>query len=115
MDFGPAITAYRDAIVADYREWSAMMMKDKPAEAIDAHVAKFADGIEFKYGKKYIKVIRTDSQRSVHSFIVLGPDKKFQVGDILKSAGWAAPARNRARGNIFGKYRIRWTGAEYLK
>ena len=37
------------------------------------------------------------------------------MGDILLPAGWAAPARNHARGNILdGNYEIAWTGACYI-
>ena len=42
--------------------------------------------------------------------------EKFKKGDLLKAAGWAAPARNAARGNILkGGYVINWTGPLYLK
>ena len=43
-------------------------------------------------------------------------DKVFKKGDILKAAGWQAPARNAARGNIFDDdYHVNWTGPLYLK
>lgn len=63
-------------------------------------------------GTKYIHVIMEDNQRSSHSWIVMKPDNKFKFGDILKSAGWKAPARNFARGNILeGNFNhIRWMG-----
>ena len=42
-------------------------------------------------------------------------DKKFKKGDILKCAGYSAPARNAARGNVLdGGYNINWTGPLYL-
>tara|TARA_R100000700_G_C3137753_1_gene120580 strand:+ start:86 stop:439 length:354 start_codon:yes stop_codon:yes gene_type:complete len=65
------------------------------------------------YGSKYIKVI---SKGSVSAFIVnTENDKKFRYGDILKPAGWKAPARNASRGNVLdGSYDINWTGACYL-
>jgi hypothetical protein len=45
----------------------------------------------------------------------MNADKKFKKGDILMAAGWNAPARNAARGNILdGGYDINWTGACYL-
>ena len=53
---------------------------------------------------------------SVWGFVVnTENDKKFKKGDILKAAGYAAPARNKARGNIVdGGYTINWTGPLYL-
>ena len=42
-------------------------------------------------------------------------DPRFLMGDILKSAGYNAPARNAARGNVMnGGYNINWTGPLYL-
>ncbi len=74
---------------------------------------EYVDGLTFKRGSKYIKVISGDS---VSSFIVATEnDKKFKKGDILKPAGWAAPARNAPRGNVLdGGYPINWTGPLYL-
>jgi hypothetical protein len=76
--------------------------------------------VEFDMGSKFIKVIvghTGDTQRSSHSFIVLGEYKgaknTFKHGDILKSASWRAPAKNFARGNIMeNSYgTISWAGA----
>ena len=74
---------------------------------------EYVDGLTFKRGSKYIKVISGDS---VSSFIVATEnDKKFKKGDILKPAGWAAPIRNAPRGNVLdGGYPINWTGPLYL-
>lgn len=76
----------------------------------------FNDSIEISEGKKYIKIIRNDNQRMVWGFIVNSDtDKKFKRGDILKAAGWAAPARNKARGNVFEDLSwVQWTGPAYL-
>ena len=76
----------------------------------------YADGLVYEYGSKYIKVISGKrNQNSVCLFVVnTDRDKKFRFGDILKPAGWAAPARNFARGNVFeedGFNRVQWTGA----
>ena len=38
----------------------------------------------------------------------------FKVGDILKAAGYRAPALNKARGNIFESYSVAWTGPHYI-
>ena len=75
--------------------------------------AAYADNFDIRYGKKYIKIVCKDS---VAAFVVgVDNDKKFKKGDILKPAGWNAPARNAARGNILdGGYAIDWTGPLYL-
>jgi uncharacterized protein YeeX (DUF496 family) len=73
-------------------------------------VERYNNSISYKVGKKYIKII---SNNSVSAFIVnVENDKNFRLGDIVKPASWAAPARNFARGNVIdGGYTIRWTGA----
>jgi len=73
-------------------------------------IAEFNKGITYKAGSKYIKVV---TNNTVWGFVVnTDNDKKFKKGDILKAAGWAAPARNFPRGNILeGGYTVGWTGA----
>ena len=64
-------------------------------------------------GKKYIKIVQ---ENGVFCFIVKEDFKHFVKGDILKAAGWAAPALNSPRGNVLtGNYPIQWTGPLYLK
>ena len=73
----------------------------------------FADKIRTTEGKKYIKII---ADNSCTAFIVKNDDKRFRKGDILMSAGWSAPARNSARGNVLlGNFPMNWTGPLYLK
>lgn len=45
-------------------------------------------------GKKYAKLVATDTGRYVYGFIDL------TNGDLLKAASWKAPALNFPRGNI---------------
>ena len=75
--------------------------------------AEFAEGLQIaKGGTKYMKVLATNG---VWGFIVKEDGGKFKKGDILKAAGWNAPAKNAARGNILeGNYPINWTGPLYL-
>ena len=64
-------------------------------------------------GKKYIKVVH---DTGVFCFIAKEDFKHFKKGDILKAAGWNAPALNSPRGNVLkGNYPIQWTGPLYLR
>ena len=73
-------------------------------------VDKFNTGFDVRPGNKYIKIINSGS---VWGFVCLYDDHKFKRGDILKAAGFNAPARNFARGNVFKleSYNAVWTGA----
>lgn len=77
---------------------------------------EYEKGIEFRAGRKYLKVLLN---RSVWGFIVLDDkDPKFRVGDILKAASYNAPARNQARANVFEPEtfaNVSWTGPGYLR
>ena len=105
----------------DYRKWSEMSSKFDGAshsrsKIKEDMIADYNRGICYKAGSKYIKIVtgKSNGQRSVWGFVVrVHNDKKFRFGDILKAAGWAAPARNFARGNVVDRdFRsIHWTGA----
>ena len=116
-DMVEAISYMETAMIEDYN--SFMVPKNKYDEITAKMRLEFATGIEVLYGSKYIKIVtgKHGGQRSVWGFIVnTDKDKKFKMGDILKPAGWTAPARNAARGNILkGGYVINWTGPLYLK
>ena len=74
---------------------------------------KWDSNTKVSHGKKYIKVVQ---ENGVFCFIVKEDFGRFKKGDILKAAGYNAPALNQARGNILaGNYRIQWTGPLYLK
>ena len=107
-----------ESVLSGLSKMKTAMIEDYNSMSFnDEMKANFADGISVEYGRKYIKVIKTlGSQRMVWGFIVgVDNDKKFKLGDILKPAGWKAPARNAARGNILaGGYPINWTGPLYL-
>ena len=109
------LSKMKAAMIEDYESWNHVAA-DAPHDEIRARMNKeYAAGFEVKYGSKYIKLL-TKGGGSVTAFIVgTDKDKKFKKGDILKPAGWAAPARNKSRGNILdGGYSISWTGPLYL-
>ena len=72
-------------------------------------------------GQKYIMIGRVSNHASgkmgqVWAFVVnTDNDKLFKKGDVLKAAGFNAPARNAPRGNVLdGGFNINWTGPLYL-
>ena len=114
-----AMTDKRDDLLDHMRENYVKWSRSRPDGSTDIKTEmeeEYADGLVYEYGSKYIKVISGKrNQNSVCLFVVnTDRDKKFRFGDILKPAGWAAPARNFARGNVFeedGFNRVQWTGA----
>ena len=73
------------------------------------------DQISSKIGKRYAKIIRASEDghsTSVHCFV------DMTNGDVLKAAGWSAPAKH-ARGNIFDEHdglgRMGEYGPAYLR
>ena len=75
-------------------------------------VKKWDSNTKVSQGKKYIKVVQ---ENGVFCFIVKEDFKHFKKGDILKAAGYNAPALNSARGNVLtGNYPIQWTGPLYM-
>ena len=81
---------------------------------------EFANSFMIKQGQKYIKIGKKSScsskMGSVWGFVVnTDDDVRFKKGDVLKPAGFNAPARNAARGNVLeGGFSISWTGPHYL-
>ena len=104
----------------DYRRWSDRCAKhDSYAHYSDVKnkmEENYCNGLEVTEGSRYWKITSTNgsgTSRSVSGFICKAGDKKFREGDMLKAAGWAAPARNFARGNVLdgaGVDNVRWTG-----
>lgn len=109
------MNGYLDVIIQDYTSWQGLS-KPEPESEIAARVRaemnqRFISSVRFETGRKYIKVI---SNGGVHSFIVnTTKDREFRLGDILKPAGFNAPARNFARGNLIDGTlsNVSWTGA----
>ena len=100
-----------DAAIHDYGQWM------KPDNEVRAKMNKeFAEGWVIKTGPKYTKILQKEGGQVWGFVVAVDTDKKFKKGDLLKPAGYNAPARNAARGNVLeGGFRIRWTGPEYLK
>ena len=111
------MTTLIENIKADYLNWTTRCTDARGLDALTetnkTMIAEFNEKITYKVGTKYIKVINRGG--GVWGFVVnTDNDKKFKKGDILLPAGYNAPARNFARGNILdGDYTIAWTGALY--
>jgi hypothetical protein len=96
----------------DYKQ-NSLMGKNELSHYCKEKLENFESQTTVREGKKYIKVIY---DRSVFAFIVKEDFKHFKKGDVLKPAGWAAPALNQSRGNVLeGNYPIQWTGPLNLK
>jgi hypothetical protein len=109
-----AIQNLMNRIIEDYNQWTNLCAKGELTEHNIAMMQEFEEKIDYKVGNKYIRIFQNNS---VWGFVVnTDTDKKFNYGDILMAAGYNAPARNKARGNIFDldNTRVQWTGANYL-
>jgi|TARA_R110002074_G_scaffold297606_4_gene469113 hypothetical protein len=108
-----AIKKLTQKIKEDYIRMATHHGREKLTGYYKDQVDNFEDQTTVKEGKKYIKIVRDNT---VWGFIVKNDFKHFRKGDILKAAGFNAPALNQARGNILDDdYSIAWTGPHYLK
>ena len=112
-----------EAMREDYKRWSMMTRTvhqnveefNRAIEIREEMSEEYCKGLEVTEGSRYWKIISNDrgGGMSVKGFIAKAGDKKFREGDMLKPAGWAAPARIFARGNVLagtGLENARWTG-----
>ena len=113
-----------EAMREDYRRWSMIGRTvhqnvekfSRDIEIRDEMIENYNAGLKVEENRRYWKITSTNgsgTSRSVNGFIAKAGDKKFREGDMLKAAGWAAPARNFARGNVLdgtGLENARWTG-----
>ena len=119
-----AIEKVLEAMREDYKRWSMMTRTvhqnveefNRAIEIRKEMTEEYCNGLEVTEGSRYWKITGTSgggTSKSVKGFICKDGDKKFREGDMLKPAGWAAPARNFARGNVLdgtGLGNARWTG-----
>ena len=105
LEFDVAVDRLLDKIQEDYDKWGSRSGIDKKLD------------LKLNKGRKFIKVIEGNR---VWGFVanVDGLHKGIPMskGDILKAAGWSAPAKH-SRGSIFDKEMHKsfsWTGPNYL-
>ena len=97
---------------ADYVKWSTLGGKELTGYSKE-QVDNWDNKTKVSQGKKYIKIVQ---DTGVFCFIAKEDFKHFKKGDILKAAGYNAPALNSPRGNVLtGNYPIQWTGPLYLR
>ena len=105
-DFDKAMNRLVENIHINYERWSSNLKYSSGREKVD---------ITIKPGRKFIKIIR---ENSVWGFVAIddGMHKgvPMKMGDVLKAAGWASPAKH-TRGNIFDNKQdyFSWTGPDY--
>ena len=87
-----------DLSIQEYCLYLQSKWEERAARAKFTHVTRT---YSYEIGRKYAHIIQGDSNScSSHSWVVIGDDNKFKIGDILKSATWKSPARNYERGNV---------------
>lgn len=111
-EFDKAICELLNAIKADYYKWTSRNGMRELTDVNKRMIDEFNASLSVEEGRKYIKIVKSGS---VWGFIAKNDEGKFRAGDILKAASWASPAKNSARGNIFGNYSVQWTGPHYLR
>ena len=106
------MTNLLEEIKKDYLKFTSRDFTRELTDINNQMIAEFNENLHYEEGRKYIKVM---TKNSVWGFVMKADDKLFKAGDILKAAGWAAPARNKARGNIYTNLSwVQWTGPAYL-
>ena len=113
-DLNEGISNMMSGAKADYERFhtSNGIKEIVPGSYGDTQLKEYDSKTKVSFGKKFIKVVQ---DRGVFAFIVKEDTDKFKKGDILKPAGYNAPAQNGARGNVLtGNYYIQWTGPLYM-
>ena len=112
-DLDKGIESMLNVAKSDYVTWTTRGGTKELSDINKKMITEFNDGFVVKKGSKYAKIL---NRNQCWGFVVAtDTDKKFKKGDILKPAGWSAPATNSARGNVLdGMYEINWTGPLYL-
>ena len=113
LDLDKGIESMLNVAKSDYVDWTTRGGAKELSDVNKRMITEFNDGFVVKKGSKYAKIL---NRHQCWGFVVAtDTDKKFKKGDILMAAGYNAPARNAARGNVLeGGYQIRWTGPLYL-
>lgn len=115
-DIAEGIVAYIEFCNKDYASWNertltaASRLNAEIDAKVDAEMKdRYESTWEINVGEKYIRLVQ---ERSAHGFVMRASEGKFQRGDLLKSAGWSGPTKNKARGNILAKKygASSWTG-----
>lgn len=117
MNYEMTIAIYElmNTIKADYYRFTSRNGTKELGDVNKRMIDEFNAELGYEVGRKYVKITQRNGG-SVWGFVVLADDKKFKAGDILKAAGWATPARNKARGNILEENFnwVQWTGPALL-
>ena len=113
-DLDKGIESMLNVARGDYADWTTKGGTKEMTDINEKMIREFNTGFVVKHGTKYAKIL---NRHQCWGFVVATDTaKKFKKGDILMAAGYNAPARNAARGNVLeGGYQIRWTGPLYLK